>query len=99
MASQVVLNNKQSTYSGPYGFYTVTLTPSNRTANSVTIKCDVSAHLQYDDSYAGFGVTAGIMLGGVWYDFTLAGKGTLSDGTAWIGTDPIYASKTITLSG
>lgn len=94
MAGQVVLNNKESTYGGPYGYYTVTLTPSNRTANSVTVKCDVSAYLKYSDSYTQYGVTCGLYIGGKWHDFILVPYGTY-----WQGTTPISASTTITVSG
>ena len=94
MTSQVVLNNKQSTYGGPYGFYTVTLTPSNRTSNSVTIKCDVSANLQYGDSWTQMGVTCGLYVGGAWHNFVLVPYGMM-----WHGTTPTTTSTTITVTG
>lgn len=94
MTAQVVLNEKKSTYGGPYGFYTVTLTPSNRTANSVTVKCTVSAYLQYSDSHTGYGVKCGLYIGGKWNEFTL-----VSSGTTWEGTTPISKSATFTVSG
>lgn len=100
MASQIVLNEKQSTYGGPYGFYTVTLTPSSRTQNTVTVKCDVSAHLQFPSSFIGYAVTCGIYIGGKWTDFVIyEGGGTLDNGKAWMGTDPRTASATITVDG
>lgn len=94
MTAQTVLSNKQSTYGGPYGFYTVTLTPSNRTMNSVTVKVKVTAHLQYDASYTEYGVKCSLYIGGAWHEFTL-----VAYGTAWQGTSPISATKTITVSG
>lgn len=94
MASQIVLNEKQSTYGGPYGFYTVTLTPSNRTSNSVTLKCDVSAHLQYGDSWTQMGVTCGLYVGGAWHNFVLVPYGMM-----WHGTTPTTTSTTITVTG
>lgn len=94
MTSQVVLNNRESTYGSPYGYYTVTLTPSNRTTNSVTVKCNVSAHLLASNSYTNYGVTCGLYIGGTWHDFTL-----VSYGTPWQGTSPISASTIITVSG
>lgn len=94
MAAQIVLNDKQSTYGGPYGFYTVTLEPSNRTQNSVTVKCTVSAYLQYDVSETQYGVVCSLYIGGAWHEFTLVPYGTW-----WRGTDPITASTTITVSG
>lgn len=101
MTAQVVLNEQKSTYDSPYGFYTVTLTPSNRTMDSVDIKCDVSAHLQFDDSWTGYRVTCGLCIGdGEWADFVLyAGGGTADNGKAWKGTSPRTASTTITLTG
>ena len=94
MTAQTVLSEKQSTYSGPYGFYTVTLTPTDRTLDSVAVKCDVTAHLQYSDSYTAFGVTCALYIGGAWHEFTL-----VKYGTEWRGTTPITASATFTVSG
>ena len=100
MTAQKVLTEKKSTYGGPYGFYTVTLTPSNRTSSGVTVKCDVSAHLQYADSYTGYRVTCGIYIGGKWTDFVIySGGGTTTNGLLWKGTSPKTASTTVTISG
>lgn len=101
MAAQVVLNEKKSTYDSPYGFYTVTLTPYNRTKDSVDITCDVSAHLQYATSWTGYKVTCGLRIGGgEWTDFVIyAGGGTETNGKAWKGTTPRTASTTVTVSG
>lgn len=94
MAAQIVLSNKQSTYGSPYGFYTVTLEPSGRTKDTVTVKCTVSAHLQYDASETQYGVTCGLYIGGAWHEFTL-----VKYGTWWEGTTPISASATFEVSG
>lgn len=94
MAAQVVLNNQESTYGSPYGYYTVTLTPSGRTKDSVTIRCDVSAHLQLAGSHTVYGVTCGLYIGGAWHDFTLIPADTM-----WQGTAPITASTTIAIAG
>lgn len=94
MTSQVVLRDMQSTYSGPYGYYTVTLTPSGRTKDSITIKCDVTAYFKYADSKTQYGVTCSLYIGGAWHDFTLVPYGTW-----WQGTAPVSASVTIAVSG
>ena len=94
MVPQVMLNEQQSTYGGPYGYYTVTLTPSNRTTNSVVVKCDVTAHLQLAGSYTQFGVTCGLYIGGAWHNFILVPYGTM-----WQGTENISTSTTITVTG
>lgn len=94
MVAQVVLTEKKSTYGSPYGYYTVTLTPSSRTATSVTVKCTVSAHLAASNSFTGYGVTCGLYIGGSWHDFTL-----VASGTTWQGTTPISKSTTFTVSG
>lgn len=105
MAAQIVLNEKKSTYGGPYGFYTVKLTPYNRTKDSVTVKCDVSAHLQYEGSYTGHKVTCGLYIGGKWVDFVIySGGGVVYDdgsdnGKLWKGTSEKTASKSIDVSG
>lgn len=94
MAAQVVLNEKRSTYGSPYGYYTVTLTPSERKANSVEVKCTVSAHLAADNSFTGYGVKCGLYIGDDFHEFTLVAKGT-----EWRGTSPISASTTVKVSG
>lgn len=94
MSSQIVLSEQKSTYGSPYGFYTLTLTPSNRTKDAVSVTCSVSAHLQYSDSYTGYGVTCAVYLLGAWHSFTL-----VNYGTNWSGTTPISASATFNVSG
>ncbi len=94
MVAQVVLNEKQSTYGGPYGYYTVTLTPSARTKDSVKVLCSVTAHLAYSDSNTQYGVTCGLYIGGAWREFTLVPYGTW-----WEGTSPISTSATFTVGG
>lgn len=104
MTSQIVLNEHKSTYGGPYGFYTVTLTPLDRTRDAVTVKCEVSAHLQYAGSYTGFRVTCGLYIGGFWTDFNIHDGGGVKydDGTdngkLWKGTTPRTASVTVQVS-
>lgn len=100
MTAQVVLNEKQSTYGSPYGFYTVTLTPSDRTKDSVTVQCEVSAHLQYSGSWTGYKVTCALYIGGEWTEFVIyEGGGTETNGKAWKGTTPRTVKKTITVTG
>lgn len=100
MDAQIVLSEKKSTYGSPYGFYTVTLTPLNRTMNTVDVMCEVSAHLQYTDSRVGYKVTCGLYIGGEWTDFVIyGGGGNETNGKMWTGTSPRTASKTVTVSG
>lgn len=94
MTSQVVLNNVKSTQANPMGYWTVTLTPSNRTANSITIKCDATCTLNSSSSSTQMGVTCSIYLGGSWYDFVMVPYGTW-----WTGNAPKTASTTVTISG
>lgn len=94
MTSQVVLNNVKSTQANPMGYWTVKLTPSNRTANSVTIKCEATCSLNSSSSNTQMGVTCSIYLGGSWYDFVMVPYGTL-----WSGTAAKTASTTVTISG
>lgn len=94
MAAQVVLKEKKSTYGSPYGYYTVTLTPSDRTANSVTVKCTVSAHLAADNSSTQFGVKCGLYFGDKFHEFVL-----VEYGTWWRGSASISKSTTVTVSG
>lgn len=91
-----LLSNKKSTYGGPYAFYTLEVTEVKRTPVEVTLKCKVTANLQYSNSWlgtgAGYGLTAGIYLNGDWYNWTLK-----SESTKWSGTTKHSASREITI--
>ena len=60
-----VLSSQKSTYGGPYAFYTVDLTYSNRTETSVTINYTITSNLQYAASYFGYSLTAYLTVAGV----------------------------------
>ena len=94
MTPQVVLSNSQSSLSSPYGFWTVTLTPRDRTTNSVTIDCEMSCSLQYSSSYTGYQVTCGMYLGGSWHDVEIN-----PSGNSWSGTTARTARMTVTVTG
>lgn len=94
--AQTILNEKQSTGGSPYAFYTVEVTPSGRTANSVNLAITVKSHLQYSESYQGTGVTitAYLNINGTNYSIPLK-----SSSATWSGTTVYTASKNITVNG
>ncbi len=93
MSAQIVLNNKKSSYSSPNAWYTVTLTPLERTKDSVTIEYKISAHLEFSASETQYGMIGQLYVGGTWYDLTIVPYGTW-----WRGTAVKTVSKTITVS-
>ncbi len=98
-AEQTILNSQQSTAGSPYVIYTVKAEPSNRTANSVSIKVSVTANLKYSESTLGTGSSMGlngyITINGT-EQSAIEIKGT---GTAWSGTTKHTVSKTYTITG
>lgn len=95
--SQVILNRKKSTRSGPNIWYTVTVEQSERTLDSVTLKFTVESDLEFDSSNKGVGytMTGGVYIDGTWHSIVL--KGT---NVTWQGSnDPYTASGTFTISG
>lgn len=94
--TQTILSEKKSTGSSPYAFYTVEVTPSGRTANSVNLAVKVKSHLQYSESYQGTGVTitAYLTINGTTYSIPLK-----SSSATWSGTTVYTASKNITVNG
>ena len=94
--AQTILSERKSTNGSPYGFYTVEVTPSNRTANSVKLAVKVKSHLQYSDSYIGTGysIVGHLIVNETEYDILLKASSEV-----WSGTTVYTASKTITVSG
>ena len=94
--AQTILSEKQSTVGSPYAFYTVEVTPSGRTANSVNLAVKVKSHLQYSSSYQGTGVTiiAYLTINGTNYSIPLK-----SSSATWSGTTIYTSSKNITVNG
>lgn len=88
-----VINKKKSTTGGPYAFYTLTLTASNRTSSSVKISYTLKTHLQYAESYHGWALNAKITVGSS--STTVAVKGT----ETWSGTTVHSKSGSFTVSG
>lgn len=92
-----LFTDKKSTYGGPYAYYTVSVSQVSRTPASVKVKVTVTSHLQYYNSYLltgkGYGLVAGIYLGGEWLTFTIK-----SESTAWRGTKKHTTSKTFSIS-
>lgn len=94
MTAQVVLEDKKSTYGGPYGYYTVTLTPAERAKNSVKVKFEVSAHLAENVSYTKLGVSCTLRIGGEAHTLTL-----VPYGEEWRGTGVRRKNVTFTVTG
>ena len=93
--AQTILNEKKSTVGNPYAFFTVQVTPSNRTTNSVKLAITVKSHLQWSDSLLGTGytMTGYLKVNDTSYYITLK---TSSD--VWSGTTVYTATRTITIN-
>lgn len=91
-----ILNNEKSTYGGPYAFYTVSVTTSGRTANSITCQVTVKSHLETDISWQGTGVTITgyIKLNGIEFSIPLK-----TSTEVWEGTTVYTDTKTVTVTG
>lgn len=93
-----ILSSKKSAVGGPYVYYTVDVTPSNRTTNGITLKMTVTAWLGSSSSVLGTGSTYGILgylkILGTEYEITI--KGT---DASWSGTTKHTATITKTISG
>lgn len=95
--AQVILNKKASTQASPTIYYSVEVTPTNRTANSVTLSVKVTSDLQYDSSNKGEGytMTGGLYINGTWQSIVLK-----KSNETWTGSkDPYYKTATITVDG
>lgn len=92
MAYTTILSEKKSTYGAPYCFYTVQYYEKSRSATAVTLAIRVLAHLQYAQSYNGYGLTATLTVGGSSYSIPL--KGT----EMWSGTATHTIDKDISVS-
>lgn len=93
-----ILSSKKSAVGSPYVYYTVDVTPSNRTTNGITLKMSVTAWLGSSSSQLGTGSTYGILgylkILGTEYAITI--KGT---DDSWSGTTKHTATITKTISG
>lgn len=89
-----VLNSKQSTYGGPYAFYTVDLTVSNRTETSVVVNYTITSRLQYSVSYLGYSLTAYLTVGG-----KSSGGIALKGNETWSGTGEHIKTGSFTVTG
>lgn len=93
-----ILNSKKSAVGSPYVYYTVNVTPSNRTTNGITLKMSVTAWLASSSSVLGSGSTYGIVgylkILGTEYKITIK-----ETGDSWSGTTKHTASITKTISG
>lgn len=93
-----ILSSKKSTYGSPYAYYTVDVTTSSRTPSSVYLTVKATGRLAYSSSFLGtgdgFGLVAGIYVGGSWHTWTLKGEGT-----SWSGTTKHSKSTSFTVSG
>ena len=93
-----ILNNKKSTYSSPYAYYTVEVTGiSNRTATSVDITFKITSNLASSSSKLGKGYTlkSNLYIKEDWSeDIELK-----SSSESWSGTTKHYKPQTITVTG
>lgn len=93
-----LVSAKKSTTGSPYAFYTFSYSVGTRTATSVNITFTCSGYLQYSNSKlgtgTGYGLVAGVYVGGAWRTWTLK-----SDSTSWTGTTSHSASATFTITG
>lgn len=95
--AQVILNKKASTQSSPTIYYTVEVTPSNRTKDGVTLSVKITSDLQYDSSNKGEGytMTGELYINGAWQSIVLK-----KSNETWKGSnDPYYKTASITVSG
>lgn len=81
-----LLSQKKSTYGSPYAYYTFSIDVMSRTPTSVKVRVTVTGRLQYSSSYIytgkGYGLVAGIYLGGSWREWTLKKETERWSGTA-----------------
>lgn len=93
--AQTILNEKKSTVGNPYAFFTVQVTPSNRTTNSVKLAITVKSHLQWSDSLLGTGytMTGYLKVNDTSYYITLK-----TSSEVWSGTTVYTATRTITVN-
>lgn len=93
--AQTILNEKKSTVGNPYAFFTVQVTPSNRTTNSVKLAITVKSHLQWSDSLLGTGytMTGYLKVNDTSYSITLK-----TSSEVWSGTTVYTATRTITVN-
>lgn len=93
--AQTILNEKKSTVGNPYAFFTVQVTPSNRTTNSVKLAITVKSHLQWSDSLLGEGytMTGYLKVNDTSYYITLK-----TSSEVWSGTTVYTATRTITIN-
>ena len=93
-----ILSSKKSAVGGPYVYYTVNATASDRTVEGITVKISVTSKLASSSSVLGTGSTYGLVgyikLKGTEYAITL--KGTSE---SWSGTTAHTASITKTITG
>lgn len=93
-----ILSKKKSNYGGPYAYYVVEASTSARTPISAKVTVKVTANLADSSSLLGtgdgFGLVAGIYVGGSWHTWTLK-----SESTSWSGTTKHSKSTSFTVSG
>lgn len=92
-----LLSSKKSTYGSPYAYYTLDVSVASRTPTAVKLSVTVTARLQYSQSWLGtgrgYGLVAGVYVGGAWHTFTIK-----SESVTWRGTANHSVSTTITVS-
>lgn len=90
----ITINKQKSTVGGPFCFYTLTLTSSNRMANSITITAKIDAQLEYPESFLHnpYVLTANVIVNNITKSVVLKQADEFWDGNTIVHT------KTITLN-
>ena len=95
--AQKILSNKQSTTGSPYVYYTIEVTPSNRTLTTVDIAVTCKSHLASSSSSLGiganYGITGKLTVNGVDHTWTI--KAT---NKSWSGTTEYTSTTNFTVS-
>lgn len=93
-----ILSGKKSTYGSPYAYYTVAASPYSRTPTTVNLSVTAYGALANSASYlgtgSGYGLVAGLYVGGAWHTWTMK-----SESVKWSGTTSNAASTAFTVYG
>ena len=80
-----LISSKKSSYGSPYAYYTITAEETSRSSSAVTIKFTAKGKLATSSSYlgSGYGLKAGVYIGGAWKTWTLKSTSSTWSGTSW----------------
>ena len=91
-----ILTKKQSNVGSPYVFYSVSLSTSGRTSNSVKVKATITASLQYSQSWMGTGLVlkGSLYIGKAWRSVTIKKSSAI-----WRGKTAHTVNMSFTVTG